>query len=78
MLGSHDSHSNLGIQTLNTAHSYLSQFQDSQIEPCSGLDKDAYFKSGVPYILARTGSPSQHIPTSVIQQSLDRVGSHSP
>ncbi|KAF5137668.1 hypothetical protein E5D57_001447 [Metarhizium anisopliae] len=50
MLGPHDSHSNIGIQTLNTVHSYLSQFQDSQIEPCSGLDKGAYFKSGVPYI----------------------------
>lgn len=49
-LGPHDSRSNLGIPTLNTVHSYLLQFQDSQIEPCSGLDKDAYFKSGVPYI----------------------------
>ncbi|QLI67692.1 uncharacterized protein G6M90_00g051450 [Metarhizium brunneum] len=57
---------------LSTRYIPTSQFQDSQIEPCSGLDKDAYFKSGVPYILARTGSPSQHIPTPVVQQSLDR------
>lgn len=49
-LGPHDSHSSLGIQTLNTLHSHLAQFQDSRIEPFSGLDKEEYTKSNIPVI----------------------------
>ncbi|PVH72592.1 ankyrin and HET domain-containing protein, partial [Cadophora sp. DSE1049] len=49
-LGPPDEHSDLGIKTLNTLHSHLKQFKESDIEPLSGKGKEKYEKAGVPYI----------------------------
>jgi hypothetical protein len=49
-LGPHDSHSKLGVETLNTLHSHLAQFDDSRIEPFSGLDRDEYAKANMPVV----------------------------
>lgn len=49
-LGPHDAHSKLGIQTLETIQTHLPQFQNSQIEPFSGLDKENYAAANIPFI----------------------------
>ena len=49
-LGPADSHTEAGIHTLNTLFTHLPEFQDSQIEPFGGTDKDAYEHGRVPFI----------------------------
>jgi hypothetical protein len=52
-LGPPDEHSDVAIQTLNTLHSHLKAFKESEIEPFSGRNKDKYAEAGIPYISRR-------------------------